>query len=160
MLNRRLSLLAVIVFCSTMFFGCCGGYEEGPGLSFRFKETRVAGFWLFSKFEIKHLDTGEIEDKLADSTITDEDAYVEFTKGGIYEVVNEGESKFGAESGVWHMGKGCKGKAYMEVDKNDRLINYYVIKMTNDELKYTFTDRYWGTDEEVEYTIHLVPKIL
>ncbi len=154
------SVLLMSIAALTILGGTsCRRYDEGPALSFRFKETRVEGFWYFEKYEITY-DDGTVLDAVADSLITQEWAYAEFTKGGFYEIVNESADGFGAESGIWHMGQGWKGKDYMEVDKNDRVVNYYVKKMTNDHLKYEYRDKHPTTEDSVNFVIHLIPKIL
>lgn len=147
---KRLFFLSTVTILLVV---SCKRYDEGPGLSLRFKETRIAGVWNIDKFDvdgISALDSGLMNDSLS---------YIEFTKGGFYEIVNEHPNKFGVESGIWHMGSGWKGKDYMEVDKNDRLVNYYIIKLKNNNIKYEYDDV--GKDGKMHhYVVHLTPKVL
>ena len=66
-----------------LIFSACKKYEDGPIFSMRFKSTRIANEWVFSKLTIDGTDHLDSVDYLNSGV------YVVFSKGGDYKIVVE-----------------------------------------------------------------------
>ncbi|HBX49771.1 MAG: hypothetical protein A2275_00060 [Bacteroidetes bacterium RIFOXYA12_FULL_35_11] len=119
-MKTKINILLLFAIIELIGISSCKKYEEGPVLSLRFKNARVAGVWTYDKVTV----SGN------DFTSLYANEKVEFTKDGKAKwtyssaLSKDGEWKFNDD----------KSKLMTKFDNVSTWIEYEIIKLRNDQL--------------------------
>tara|TARA_R110002111_G_scaffold248050_1_gene311456 strand:+ start:413 stop:835 length:423 start_codon:yes stop_codon:yes gene_type:complete len=120
--NKKLLLAAGMGII--LSFGSCKKYEDGPGLSFRTKTTRLVGNW-----ELIEVDGQQIS-RFGEFTLIDFDKDGDFTMAGSYYDYNGQYVSF-REIGDWEWEN---GKEEIEVQGSTFKEDWEILRLTYREL--------------------------
>ena len=136
---KTLKLTTLLVGLALVFGTSCGKYEEGPGISFASKKSRVANTWAMEKYIV----AGDEQDISGFADVT-----MEFTKDGKY-TITFGSN--GSEKGVWEFGD-KKETFKTKKDGDDTFDESTIVRLTSKE--------FWTKETEngVTTEIHLKEK--
>lgn len=120
-------------------FGSCTKYEDGPGLSFRTKTTRLVGNW-----ELIEVDGQQIR-RFGEFTLIDFDKDGDFTLSGSYFEAN-GQYVSYREAGDWEWEN---GKEEIEIETNGFKEDWEIMRLTNNELWFEVENgQIWKCEKE------------
>lgn len=126
------SLVAITIFALSFVFTSCKKYPEGPALSLRSKEARVANTWKVESYTINGVDYT--------STLKNINYTETYTKDGIYSYTYLGNSG----TGKWEFNSD-KTQIKRSGVSGQSSDNLYILKLKENEFWFYLMD---GSDKE------------
>lgn len=105
---KKVKLLFVVLFLSTIALTSCGKYDEGPSISLRSKTARITGEWKLVKQEYNGVDVALDAD--------DKSMVMNIQKDGVYVLT----SSYGSFTGTWEFSS----------DKTKFITNFVILGQT------------------------------